>query len=116
MTYKRIDSLAPPELKQVHPLGKSPVIRIEMPGLSKPIIIAESGPIAEYLVDHFAPHLAPQQWQTGKENQLGGETESWMRYKYFLHYAEGTLMPFFVMTVMTDRASSLSFSPSNNNP
>lgn len=68
--------LAPPELKQVHPLGKSPVI--EDDGL----VVAETGAIVEYLV-------------TKANNRLGapaapGEA---MLYRHFLHYAEGSLMP-----------------------
>jgi hypothetical protein len=51
-TYKRgSDKLAPPELKQVHPLGKSPVITIETPGRSEPLVLAESAAIVEYLCE-----------------------------------------------------------------
>lgn len=46
--------LAPAELKQIHPLGKSPVI--ELNGK----VIAESGAIVELLIQQFAPHLAPK--------------------------------------------------------
>ncbi|HEX4871454.1 MAG TPA: glutathione S-transferase N-terminal domain-containing protein, partial [Nevskiaceae bacterium] len=46
--------LAPPELRAVHPLGKSPVIEDE--GL----VVAESGAIVEYLVDrHGGGRLLP---------------------------------------------------------
>lgn len=49
-TYKRTkDKLAPPELKQVHPLGKSPVLTIETPNRSEPLVLAESAAMAEYL-------------------------------------------------------------------
>lgn len=58
-------------------------------------MLAESGLIAEYLTEHFGAGttLAPVRWQEGKEGQVGGETEAWMRYKYLLHYCEGSLMP-----------------------
>lgn len=86
---------APPELKAIHPLGKSPVIAIKPPGGGPDVVLAESGLITEYLTEHFGAGttLAPTRWQEGKEGQVGGETEAWMRYKYLLHYCEGSLMP-----------------------
>ena len=86
--------LAPPELKEVHPLGKSPVIKIESDSIpkDKPLILAESGFIVEYLIDHFGPKLSPDKWRVGMEGKVGGETEEWLRYRYYMHYAEGSLM------------------------
>ncbi|MCJ1379779.1 hypothetical protein MMC17_002882 [Xylographa soralifera] len=92
--------LAPPELKQIHPLGKSPVISIEADGMTKPLVLAESGVIVEYLIDHYGPHLVPKKWKEGVEGKVGGETEEWLRYRYFMHYAEGTLMPFLVTALL----------------
>lgn len=99
--------MAPPELAKIHPLGKSPVIGITPAGgdPSKPIILAESGFMAQYLVDH-APdgkRLVPKQWQDGKENTMGGETEDWLRYSYYMHYAEGSLMPYLVFALVLSR-------------
>jgi glutathione S-transferase len=72
----RATMLAPPELRRVHPLGKSPVI--EDDGL----VVAETGAIAEYLTEKAGGRLgAPT------------EAEDRLRYRYFLHYAEGSLMP-----------------------
>lgn len=69
--------LAPPELKAVHALGKSPAITDD--GNT----IAESGAIIEYLVDHYGGgRLAP----------APGTAER-LRYTYWLHYAEGSAMP-----------------------
>ena len=91
--YKRqATQLADPELKKIHPLGKSPVISIDAPGLDKPLVLAESGLITEYLAEHFATQLVPAHWRAGREGQVGGETEAWLRYRFFLHYAEGSLM------------------------
>ncbi|KAJ5779929.1 hypothetical protein N7457_005089 [Penicillium paradoxum] len=105
-TFKRRpDKLAPAELKEIHPLGKSPVITIQAPGATKPLVLAESGAIAEYLCDHFSsarPTLVPQRYTPGAEGKVGGETEEWMRYRYFMHYVEGSLMPFLVMTLVND--------------
>ncbi|KAJ5827951.1 uncharacterized protein N7525_006204 [Penicillium rubens] len=102
---RRADKLAPAELKEVHPLGKSPVITIQAPGATKPLVLAESGAIVEYLCDHFSsarPTLVPQRYTPGSEGKVGGETEEWMRYRYFMHYVEGSLMPFLVMTLVND--------------
>ncbi|KAJ5157953.1 uncharacterized protein N7500_007604 [Penicillium coprophilum] len=105
-TFKRrADKLAPAELKEVHPLGKSPLITIQVPGATKPLVLAESGAIVEYLCDHFGsvrPTLVPQRYIAGNEDKVGGETEEWMRYRYFMHYVEGSLMPFLVMTLVND--------------
>ena len=68
--------LAPPELKAVHPLGKSPVI--EDDGR----VVAETGAIVEYLVDKADGRLGPPADRDGA-----------LRYRFWLHYAEGSLMP-----------------------
>ena len=69
--------LAPPELKQIHPLGKSPVVTVD--GLT----LAESGAIIETLVERYGDgRLAPP----------AGSAEA-VRYRYWLHYAEGSAMP-----------------------
>ena len=91
--------LAPPELKKVHPLGKAPVVGISAPGRTEPLILAESGFITEYLTEHFAPHLAPQKYEEGKVGP-GLETDSWLRYQFFLHYAEGSLMALMVTNLI----------------
>ena len=92
--------LAPPELKKIHPLGKAPLLTIEVEGRSDPLVLAESSVIIEYLIKHYGPHLAPREYNAGKEGQLGQETEEWLRYRYFMHYAEGSLMPFLLSTVI----------------
>jgi glutathione S-transferase len=78
---------APPELRAVHPLGKSPVITDD--GLT----IAESGAIIEYLVDRYgAGRFAPQ---PGTPERL--------RYTYWLHYAEGSAMPPLLLKLIARR-------------
>ncbi|KAJ7736902.1 hypothetical protein B0H16DRAFT_111563 [Mycena metata] len=96
-TYKRDPTTraAPPQLKKIHPLGKSPVITVG------DRTIAESALIVEYLSEHFAPHLIPSKWKTGCEGKIGGETEEYMRYRYFMHYCEGSLMPLFLLAVLS---------------
>lgn len=101
--YKRTaEKLAPPELKEVHPLGKSPVISVESAATTKPIILAESGAMTEYMSEHFAPNLIPTRYQAGKEGQVGGETEEWLRYRFFMHYAEGSLMTLLLLNLFVD--------------
>lgn len=79
--------LGPPELKKVHPLGKSPVITDE--GRT----IAESGLILEYLVERYGDgKLAPP---AGSEERL--------RYRYWMHYAEGSAMPWLLLKLVFDR-------------
>jgi glutathione S-transferase len=100
--YKRgQDGQAPRELKEVHPLGKSPVIGVQGPNMAKPKIIAESAVIVEFLLDHFGKSMIPEQYPTGHEGEIGAETEEWSRYRYFMHFAEGSVMPYLlVATVM----------------
>lgn len=76
--------LAPPELKAVHPLGKSPVIT------DGDLTIAESGAIIDYLVEHYG---------NGKFIPPAGTPER-MRYTYWMHYAEGSMMPLLVMKLI----------------
>ncbi len=75
--YERNKStmLAPPELKRVHPLGKSPVLE------DGAIQLVETGAICEYLVDKTG-RLGPTDQGEGLRN-----------YRQFMHYAEGSVMP-----------------------
>ncbi|KAJ7125229.1 glutathione S-transferase [Mycena epipterygia] len=94
-TYKRdANMLAPPELKAVHGLGKAPVITVG------DRTVAESALIVEYLCDHFGPQLIPPKWKDGCEGKVDGETEAYMRYRYYMHYAEGSLMSTMMMALI----------------
>jgi glutathione S-transferase len=79
--------LAPPELKRVHPLGKSPVIE-DGDGM----VIAETGAIVEYLVD-------------AADGRLGAPAKraDALRYRFWLHYAEGSLMPPLLLKLVVAR-------------
>jgi glutathione S-transferase len=68
--------LAPAALKRAHPLGKSPVI--EDQGRA----IAETGAIVDYLVEKAEGRLGPP-----------ANRDAVLRYRHFLHYAEGSMMP-----------------------
>jgi len=79
--------LAPPELRQIHPLGKSPVVTDD--GLT----LAESGAIIEYLVGRYGNgRLVP-----------AADTPERLRYTYWLHYAEGSLQPLLLMKLFFGR-------------
>ena len=80
-------NLAPPELLEIHPLGKAPVI------VDADVTVAESGAIIEYLVNKYDDGtLLPEQ----------GSPERFA-YTYWLHYAEGTFMPFMILSLVMAR-------------
>lgn len=80
---------APSELLKVHPLRKSPIIT------DGDATVAETGAIVEYLVDQAGGRLRP----------IAGSPEL-LRYRYWLHFAEGTAMPPLVMKMVFDRVVS----------
>ena len=98
--FKRQELLAPPELKNIHPLGKAPILVIESDARPTPLVLAESGNLMEYLIDHYGSRLAPKKFLDGREGQVGGETEEWLRYRYYMHYAEGTMMIYLVVAIL----------------
>jgi glutathione S-transferase len=79
--------LAPPELRRVHPLGKSPVMS------DGAHTIAESGAIIEYLLDRYG---------NGRLRPAAG-SEARLRYSYWLHYAEGSAMPPLLLKLLFQR-------------
>jgi glutathione S-transferase len=74
--------LAPPELRAIHPLGKSPVIVDADAAGDAPRTVAETGAIVEYLVEKA-------------DGRLGAPAhrDSALHYRHFMHYAEGSMMP-----------------------
>ncbi|MBO9377208.1 glutathione S-transferase [Sphingomonas histidinilytica] len=82
--------LAPPALKQVHPLGKSPVV--EHNGR----IVAETATILEYLVALSGGGLGPPEDPDGA-----------LRWRYFLDYAEGSLMPPLLLSLVIGKMGPL---------
>jgi glutathione S-transferase len=84
-------SLAPPELLDVHPLGKSPVIT------DGKVTVAETGAIVEYLVEQAGDALRP-----------APGTPEHRRYTYWLHFAEGSAMPPLVMALVFNRIKKAS--------
>ena len=92
MPYQRDNKtmLAPPELKKIHPLGKSPVIT------DGDTTVAESGAIIDYIVERYAKgRLVPKPG-----------TPDATRYRFFMHYAEGSLMPYLLFKLVCNRVKS----------
>lgn len=83
--------LAPPELRQVHGLGKAPVLQ------DGTRILAESGAILDYLADSYDSErvLSPAPLPAGSDER--------MAYRYWLHYAEGSAMPPMLLTLVMSR-------------
>lgn len=100
-TYERVNGLAPASLQKIHPMGKAPILQDN----DKTLI--ESATIIEYLIDHY---------DNTSENQLKAElisqmllnkkfrpdygTTAYEQYRYWLHFAEGSLMPLLVMRLL----------------
>lgn len=75
-------NLAPQELKNIHPLGKSPVI--ELNGK----VIAESGAIVEILIEKFAPQLMPVK-----------DSDSYLDYLQWVHFSESSAMVPYLLNI-----------------
>ena len=78
--------LAPPSLLAVHPLGKSPVL------VDGDTTVAETGAIVEYMLDTYG---------AGRMRPAPG-TPEFLRYRYWLHFAEGSAMPPLLMKLVFD--------------
>ncbi|MFT4974621.1 MAG: glutathione S-transferase [Myxococcota bacterium] len=80
---------APPELKAIHPLGRAPVV------VFGDRVLAESGAITEFFVERFAPErlcpIAPSERE---------------QYRFWMHYAEGSLMPPLLIKLLMSRVRS----------
>ncbi len=96
-TYQRDKktNLAPPELKAIHPLGRSPVLGTENG------VIAESGAIIEYLIRHHANESFTPPDDASMHQQ----------YLFWLHFAEGSLMPPLVANLVLEKAREKASKP-----
>ena len=75
-------NLAPQELKNIHPLGKSPVIELDGK------VIAESGAIVEILIEKFAPQLMPAK-----------NSDSYLDYLQWIHFSESSAMVPYLLNI-----------------
>jgi glutathione S-transferase len=87
--YQRDKALrAPPTLRAVHPLGHAPVLEIDG------VVFAESGAIIETVVERFG---------TGSGLRPEPSASAFIQWRYFMHYAEGSLMPPLLVGLITGR-------------
>ena len=88
--YQRSASYAAPEiLKNIHPLGKAPIL------VDDGDVIVESAVILDYLQQQYG------RLQQFKPQQVKDQRQ----YDYWMHYAEGSLMPLLVMTLVMNNVS-----------
>jgi glutathione S-transferase len=85
----RATMLAPETLRQVHPLGKSPVIT------DGDVTVAESGAIIEYLVERY-----------GNGRLVPTDAADRLRLRYWMHFAEGSAMPPLLLKLVFMKISS----------
>ena len=83
----------PKSLRNIHPLGKSPVITDDSNG--EQILIAESGAIVEYLLQNYGKNSSLIIPETGSQQERD--------YLYWLHFYEGSLMPPLLLRLIFDR-------------
>jgi glutathione S-transferase len=120
--YERdpLTMLAPASLRAIHPLGKSPVIT------DSEATLAESGAILEYLIETYGkpattPAAAAAAVPPAPADQAAGAspaqeparvvapppgTPAYRLYRYFLHYAEGSLMPLLLMKLVFNKVKT----------
>ena len=79
-------NLAPPELKLVHPLGKSPMVEIDG------TLIAESAAITEVLCSRFAPQMIPDR-----------DSAAYLQHLELMHFAEGSAMTPILLNLYVSR-------------
>lgn len=90
--YQRdpLTMFAPAELRQIHPLGKSPVIT------DGDVTMAESGAIIEYLIAQYGDgQLIPEKG-----------SQEYNQYLYWMHFAEGSLMPPLLVKLILDKIAT----------
>lgn len=80
--------LAPPELKKIHPLGKSPIV------VDGDQTLVESGAVLQYLVDTYGG------------GRLQPTPDNAQRHRFWMHYAEGSLMPPLLLKLVFSKVAS----------
>lgn len=83
-------NLAPTSLKAIHPLGKSPVLT------DGDKVVVESAMIIDYLIKKYGQKTIPLITDADQQEQV----------QYWLHYGEGSLMPFLVMSLIFDKVKT----------
>ncbi|HWZ73630.1 MAG TPA: glutathione S-transferase [Casimicrobiaceae bacterium] len=86
---------APDALREIHALGKAPVIR------DGDTVLAESGAIVDYIVHRYA----------GDRLAVAPAAQEYARYIYWFHFAEGSLMSLLILTLVLGRVPEANASP-----
>jgi len=86
---------APDALREIHALGKAPVIR------DADTVLAESGAIVDYIVHRYA----------GDRLAVAPAAAEYARYIYWFHFAEGSLMSLLILALVLGRVSEANASP-----
>jgi glutathione S-transferase len=86
---------APDALREIHALGKAPVIR------DGDAVLAESGAIVDYIVHRYA----------GDRLAVAPAAEAYARYIYWFHFAEGSLMSLLILALVIGRVPEANASP-----
>jgi len=86
---------APPSLREIHPLGKAPVIR------DGDLVLAESGAIVHYIVERRA----------GGRLGIPPQDPRFAGYTYWMHFAEGSLMSLMLIALVLSRIPEAKESP-----
>jgi glutathione S-transferase len=86
---------APDALREIHALGKAPVIR------DGNTVLAESGAIVDYIVHRYA----------GDRLAVAPAAQEYARYIYWFHFAEGSLMSLLILALVLGRVPEANASP-----
>jgi len=86
---------APDAMKEIHALGKAPVIR------DGDTVLAESGAIVDYIVHRYA----------GDRLAVAPAAADFARYIYWFHFAEGSLMSLLILALVLGRVPEADASP-----
>ena len=86
----------PKSLREIHPLGKSPIINDD--GSGEQILIAESGAIIEYLMQTYGKNSSLITPKSGSQEERD--------YRYWLHFSEGSLTPPLLLRLIFNRVKS----------
>lgn len=97
--------LAPDYLKQIHPMGKAPILVDDsLPAGEQ--ALAESAAIMAYLLKAYDPDAKFHPVVDADSVQAAGK--AWRDYEFWMHFAEGSLMPPMVMSLILQKASAKS--------
>ena len=92
---REANNAAPAAMKNIHAIGKAPIIR------DGGVVLAESGAIVEYILRRYGTgRLAP-----------GPEEAGFARYAYWFHFAEGSLMSLLLIALVLSRVPEAKASP-----